>query len=80
MLRLILGQGLGLAAVGLALGLAGAAAATRLLETVLFDVRPIDFSVYIGVIGLIGLVTLLAAYLPAWRATVVNPAEVLKSD
>jgi ABC-type antimicrobial peptide transport system permease subunit len=79
-LRLILGQGIVLAAVGLAFGLARAVAATRLLETVLFEVRPIDLPVYLGVIGLIGLVTLLAGYLPAWRAAVVNPVEVLKND
>jgi len=79
-LRLILGQGLVLAAAGLVLGLVGAVAATRLLETVLFEVRPIDLPVYVGVIGLIGLVTLLAGYLPARRAAVVNPVEVLKTD
>ena len=47
-MRLILGQGLVLAVAGLALGLAGAVAATRLLETVLFQVRPIDVQVYAG--------------------------------
>lgn len=79
-LRLILGQGFVLAAAGLVLGLMGAVAATRLLETVLFQVRPIDVPVYLGVIALIGVVSLLAGYLPAWRATVVNPVDVLKID
>jgi putative ABC transport system permease protein len=79
-LRLILGQGLVLAAVGLVLGLGGAVAATRLLETMLFQVRPMDLPVYVGVIALIGVVTLVAGYLPAWRAAVVNPVEVLKTD
>jgi predicted permease len=79
-LRLILGQGLVLACAGLVLGLAGAAVATRLLETVLFQVRPIDIQVYLGVIGLVAIVTLLASYFPAWRATVVNPVEVLKAE
>jgi len=79
-LRLILGQAFGFAAVGLTLGIAGAVVATRLLETVLFEVRPLDLSVYLGVIGLIGLVTLLAGGLPAWRAAVVNPVEVLKTE
>jgi predicted permease len=79
-LRLMLGQGLVLAAVGLALGLAGALAAARLLETVLFAVRPIDLPVYFGVIGVIGVVTLLAGCLPAWRASVVSPVEVLKTE
>lgn len=79
-LRLILGQGLVLACAGLVLGLAGAAVATRLLEAVLFQVRPMDIQVYSGVIGLVAIVTLLAAYLPAWRAAAVNPVEVLKAE
>ncbi|MGH9201289.1 MAG: FtsX-like permease family protein, partial [Vicinamibacterales bacterium] len=79
-LRLILGQGFVLAATGLVLGLGGAVAATRLLETVLFQVRPIDLEVYLGVIALVGIVTVLAGYLPAWRAAVVNPLDVLKAE
>ena len=79
-MRLILGQGLVLAAAGLALGLAGAIAATRLLETVLFQVRPIDVPVYLGVVGVIATVTLLAGYLPAWRAAVLNPVDALKAE
>ena len=79
-LRLILSHGVVLAGVGLVIGLAGAVAATRLLETVLFQVQPIDLPVYAGVIALIGFVTLLAGYVPAWRAAVVDPVEVLKAD
>jgi predicted permease len=78
--RLILRQGIVLAAIGLALGLAGSVAATRLLETVLFEVQPIDAQVYLAVIGLIAVVTLLAGYLPAWRAAVLNPVDALKSE
>ena len=69
-----------LASAGLALGLAGALVATRLLETVLFQVRPIDVQVYLGVIGLVAGVTLLAGYLPAWRAAVLDPVKVLKAE
>jgi predicted permease len=79
-LRLILGQGLVLAIAGLVLGLAGAVAATRLLEAVLFEVRPIDVQVYLGVIGLIALVTGLAGYVPAWRAAVLNPVDALRAE
>jgi len=78
--RLILGQGIVLALAGLILGLAGAVAATRLLETVLFEVRPIDVQVYIAVVGLIGAVALLAGYLPAWRAAGLNPVDALKAE
>jgi predicted permease len=79
-LRLILGQGFALAATGLVLGLAGAVAATRLLETVLFQVRPIDISVYVAVVLVLGLGTFAAGYLPAWRAAVVDPVKVLKAE
>jgi putative ABC transport system permease protein len=79
-LRLILGQGFALAATGLALGLAGAVAATRLLETALFQVRPIDISVYVAVVLVLGLGTFVAGYLPAWRAAVVDPVKVLKAE
>lgn len=79
-LRLILGQGLILAAVGLVLGLAGAVAAARLLATVLFEVQPIDAAVYLGVVVLLGLVTLAAGYRPARRAAMVDPAQVLKGE
>jgi putative ABC transport system permease protein len=78
--RLILGQGIVLAVGGLVLGLTGAVATTRLLETVLFDVRPNDALVYVGVVGLIAIVTLLAAYVPAWRAAVLNPVDALKAE
>ena len=79
-LRLILGQGLVLAAVGLAVGLAAAVAATRLLTTVLFEVQPLDIQVYLGVVILLGLLTLVAGYFPARRAAIVDPMEVLKAN
>jgi putative ABC transport system permease protein len=57
---LVLRQGLALAGVGLALGLAAAAGATRLLTTMLFQVKPNDAQVYLAVAGLLGIVALLA--------------------
>jgi predicted permease len=79
-LKLILRQGLVLTGVGLALGLAAAVAATRLLEKVLFEVRPVDAQVYVGVVLLLALVALVAGYLPARRAAMLDPAEVLKPE
>jgi ABC-type antimicrobial peptide transport system permease subunit len=79
-LRLILGQGLVLAAAGLAVGLAAAVGATRLLATVLFEVQPVDVQVYLGVVVLLGAVTLIAGYIPARRAAVMDPVEVLKAE
>jgi putative ABC transport system permease protein len=79
-LRLILKQGLVLACVGLAVGLAAAVATTRLLNRMLFEVRPLDIEVYVGVVVLLGVVTLLAGYLPARRAAALDPMTVLKTD
>jgi putative ABC transport system permease protein len=79
-LRMMLGRGVMLATVGAVLGLGGALGASRFLETMLFDVKPLDGPVYLGVVVLLGVVTVLASYVPARRAAVVNPVEVLKTD
>jgi predicted permease len=79
-LRLILGEGAALAAAGLVLGLVGSAMATRVLTSVLFEVRPVDIQVYLAVAVLLSAITLLAGFFPARRATVVDPAQVLKAD
>jgi putative ABC transport system permease protein len=79
-LRLILGEGLVLAAAGLALGLAGAIAGTRLLTSVLFRVKPNDPPTYFAVAVLLGFVTLLAGYIPARRAAGVDPVTALRQE
>jgi putative ABC transport system permease protein len=79
-LRLILEQGLLFAAAGLAVGFGTAVAAARFLETVLFEVQPVDTQVYVAVALLLGLVTLLASYLPARRAAGLDPAAVLQAE
>jgi predicted permease len=79
-LRMMLERGVMLAAVGTVLGLAGAFGATRFLETMLFEVQPLDGPVYAGVALLLGIVTVIASYVPARRAAVMNPADVLKAD
>ena len=79
-LKLIVRQGLVLTGIGLAVGLAAAAATTRLLETVLFEVAPVDPQVYLGVILLLTLVALMAGYLPARRAAALDPAQVLRAE
>ncbi len=79
-LRLILRQGLVLTGLGLTVGLAAAVAATRLLETVLFEVQPVDTQVYLGVVVLLALVAVLAGYLPARRAAGLDPVQVLKAE
>jgi putative ABC transport system permease protein len=79
-LRLILGQGLKLAGIGLALGLAGAFAGSRLLTTMLFQVKPTDPLVYLMVATLLGVVALVASYVPARRASRIDPAAVIRQE
>jgi putative ABC transport system permease protein len=79
-LRLILGQGLALAVLGLVIGLATAIAGTRILATMLFQVRPSDPLVYLGVAGLLGVVTLVACYIPARRACEIDPLAALRQE
>jgi predicted permease len=76
--RRVLTEGLVLTAAGLGLGLAAAIAGTRLLTSVLFHVQPTDPVVYSGVAILIGTVALAASYLPARRASRIDPLILLR--
>jgi putative ABC transport system permease protein len=78
--RMVLGQGLKLTAIGLALGLIGAAAATRLMEGFLFGVRASDPVSYIATCAVFIAVALLASYLPARRAMRVDPMTALRDE
>jgi len=79
-MRLILGQGLALAGIGLVLGLAASIACTRLLRSMLFQVQPNDPTVYIAVALLVGVVALAAGYLPASRAAKIDPLVALRQE
>jgi len=76
----VLGQGLKLTGIGLAIGIAGALALTRLMETLLFGVRPTDPMTLVSVAACITLVAAVACYLPAYRATRVDPVVVLREE
>ncbi len=76
----IMGQGLRLTAAGLGIGLAAAFGLTRLMESLLFGVRPADPATLVGVVASIALIAGIACYLPAYRATRVDPVVVLRQD
>jgi predicted permease len=79
-LRWILGQGMRLTLVGVAVGLLGAFAMTRLLRGLLFDVAPTDPLTYFCLAALLAVVALLACYIPARRATKVDPIIALRYE
>jgi putative ABC transport system permease protein len=79
-LGMVLGHGLRLTLIGLAAGLAAAFALTRLLQTQLFNVKPTDPATMVSVVGIIAAVALAACYIPASRATRVDPMVVLRDE
>ena len=79
-LKLVLRQGMTLAVAGVAIGLAGAFALTRLIRGLLFEVGPHDAMTFVVVAAVLMIVALLACYLPARRATKVDPLIALKYE
>jgi putative ABC transport system permease protein len=79
-LKLVVGQGMLLAGTGVALGLLAAFAVTRIMATLLFGVTTTDPITYFGLALLIGIIALLACYIPARRATKVNPVNALRAE
>ena len=79
-LRLVLGQSLGMLVTGTVIGLAGAFALTRLMRTLLFEITATDPLTYVSVIGLLTVVALLACYIPARRAAKVDPLVALRYE
>ena len=77
---LMLRQTVALGAIGLVLGLAGAAATTRVLKGMLFEVQPNDPSIYAGVAFVLGIVVVAASFFPARRAAKADPLVALRQE
>jgi ABC-type antimicrobial peptide transport system permease subunit len=76
----VMRQGLVLTTIGIIAGLAGAFALNRLIASLLFGVRPTDTTTLAGVVATMTLVAAVACWLPAWRASRVDPNVVLRID
>ena len=77
---MVVGEGLTLAGLGIAAGLAGAVVASRAIGAMLFGVSRLDPATYLGVVVVLAGVALLAAGVPAWRAAQVDPASTLRAE
>jgi predicted permease len=77
---LVTGRGLRLTGLGLAIGIALAAGLTRFLTTLLFEITPLDPATFLGVAAILGLVGVLACWLPARRAARIDPVVALRTE
>ncbi|HVS23024.1 MAG TPA: FtsX-like permease family protein, partial [Gammaproteobacteria bacterium] len=77
---MFLRQGLALSVVGLAIGLVAALALTRLMSSLLFGVAATDVATYLAALGIILAAASLASYLPARRASAIDPMQTLNAE
>ena len=79
-LRLVVGQGVRMALAGVAVGIAGAVVLAQLLQRLLFGVSPLDVTTFALAVAALLLVCVAATWLPAWRASRVDPALAMRAD
>jgi putative ABC transport system permease protein len=79
-LRLLIGEGIRLTAIGLTIGLAGALAFARVLESLLYGMNSADLTIFVAVPLLLASVALVACYIPARRATRIDPMVALRYE
>jgi predicted permease len=79
-LRLMLVDGLRPALIGIVIGLAGSAAAARLIQSMLYETKPLDATVFLAVTATLLSVAALACMIPAWRASRLDPMQALRTE
>jgi ABC-type antimicrobial peptide transport system permease subunit len=78
--KIALGEGVLIVTFGLLAGLAGSLALTRFLQTMLFDVKPTDPVTFVAISGLLAAVAMAACFVPARKATRVDPLVALRHE
>jgi predicted permease len=78
--RLVIGEGIGLVSIGAVVGLLGALGATRVLRTLLFDLSANDPITYVSIVVVVGAAALIASWIPARRASRVDPVVALRAE
>jgi putative ABC transport system permease protein len=78
--RLVIREGVALASVGAAIGVVGALASTRVLQSLLFDMTPSDPITYVAILIVLGTAAVAASWIPARRAARVDPVSALRAD
>jgi putative ABC transport system permease protein len=79
-LRLVLGSGMLLTLLGLAIGVFASFGVTRLLQNLLYAVKPTDPVTFMTVLALLAFVALIASFIPAWKASREDPILALRHD
>jgi len=79
-LRLMFFDGLRPALLCLSIGLVASAAVTRMIRSMLFEVKPLDPTVYVAVVCTLLTVATLACIFPAWRASRLDPMQALRAE
>ena len=80
MIRLVVGQAVALAAVGIAIGLGGALVLTRVIRALLFNTDPLDVFTFAASAAVLLVIAVLSSYLPARRALSVDPTIAMRTD
>ncbi len=79
-MRIVLGEGLAFPVIGMLVGIAAAFAATRVLQSSLYEVSPLEPRVFAGTVLLLLIAALVACLIPAWRATCADPMEAIRVE
>jgi ABC-type antimicrobial peptide transport system permease subunit len=80
MIRLVVGQAVGLAAIGVVIGLGGAFALTRVIRALLFNTDPLDATIFAASAVVLLSIAMLSSYLPARRALRIDPTVAMRAE